>query len=326
MSRVVLATFVIAILAARADAQSSAIAEQLFNEARELGKAGKWTEACPKFEASFKQDPALGTRLNLANCYERIGRLASAWGTYRDAATFAQKAGDAKRADYAQKQALLLEPRLPKLTITAPSTQPTGFAVTRDGAAVSTAELGLALYVDPGAHEVAASAPGFVSFSQKITLVEGKADAIVIPDLVAKPEEQTPVATPVVTTPVVEDAPVSPTRKYIGLGVGGAGLVAVGVGLVFGKMAMSANDDAEELCGAELQCSAANFDAGKKLIDDGRTKGTISTVMVVAGGAAVVAGVVIFITAPRATERATAARIIPVIDRESAGIGLVGSF
>jgi len=324
MGRVVSVFIVLSLAAARANAQNGAIAEQLFNEARDLGKAGKWEEACPKFEASFKQDPALGTRLNLANCYERIGKLASAWGIYKDAATFARKSNDAKRAEYADKQAQLLEPRLPKLTITAPANPPAGLTVQRDGAPVTAPELGLALYVDPGEHEVTASAPGFEPSSQKITVTEGKAETLAIPALVAKPEEAKP---PIITAPpVVEEVPASPTRKYIGLGVGGAGLVAVGVGLVFGKKAMSANEDAKSLCGPELQCSSANFAKGKRLIEDGRSKATLSTVFVIGGGAAIAAGVVLFVTAPRATERATTARIVPIVDSTGAGIGFAGDF
>ncbi len=325
MLRVVSTLFVISVVAVRADAQSSAIAEQLFNEARELGKQGKWDEACPKFEASLKQDPALGTRLNLANCLERIGKLASAWGIYKDAATFARKSNDAKRADYADKQALLLEPRLPKLTITAPAAPPAGLTVQRDGAPVTSAELGLALYVDPGEHEVTASAPGFVPSSQKITLVEGKTETIVIPDLAPAPEEpkpEEPIATPVGP----ETPPTSSARTWIGLGVGAGGLVAVGVGLVFGKLAMSANDDAKELCGPELQCSAQNFARGKELVEDGRSKATLSTALVIGGGVAIAAGVVLFLTAPKATETQPSARIVPVVDSSGAGIGLAGSF
>src|SRR3954452_3723875 len=126
---------VVLVVVGHAHAQSNdagSLAEQLFNQARDLAKAGKWTEACPKFEASLRYDPALGTRLNLATCYEKVGKIASAWGIYRDAAELAGKAGDPKRRDYALKQAVALEKRLPKLTITAPA-QTAGLAVTRDG-------------------------------------------------------------------------------------------------------------------------------------------------------------------------------------------------
>lgn len=326
MRRVVTALFVISVVAGRAEAQSSAIAEQLFNEARELGKQGKWAEACPKFEASLKQDPALGTRLNLANCFERIGKLASAWGIYKASATLARKSNDTKRAAYADKQAQLLEPRLPKLSITPPATLPAGYTVLRDGAPVAAAEFGLALFVDPGEHEVSASAPGFLPSSQKVTVLEGKTETVVLPALAPAPEDPAQPEIPVATPVVADTTPVSPMRKYLGLGIGAGGLVAVGVGLVFGKQAMSANDDAKALCGAELQCSAENFDRGQQLVDDGRTKATISTVLVVTGGVAIAAGVVLFITAPRAKERSTSARIVPLIDSTGAGIGFAGSF
>jgi tetratricopeptide (TPR) repeat protein len=85
-----------------------ALAEQLFNQARDLAKANRWSEACPKFEASLRYDPVLGTRLNLAACYEHIGKLASAWGLYRESIELAKKAGDLKRHEYAQKQAAAL--------------------------------------------------------------------------------------------------------------------------------------------------------------------------------------------------------------------------
>src|ERR1041384_2645492 len=125
MMRYVLAPMVVvSVLAGSPQAQSSAsnaLAEQLFNQARDLVKANKWAEACPKFEASLRYDPVLGTRLNLATCYEHIGRLASAWGLYRESIDAAKKAGDTKRADYAQKQATAPQPRLPQLATSAPA-------------------------------------------------------------------------------------------------------------------------------------------------------------------------------------------------------------
>src|SRR6185295_11965790 len=188
MRHAVGALLVMAIVAGQAHAQapegsSSALAEQLFNQGRDLVKANNWAEACPKFEASLRYDPVLGTRLNLATCYEHIGKLASAWGLYRESIELARKAGDVKRRSYAQKQAAALEPRLPRLAVSAPAHPPEGFVVERDGTAIDPGAQGVALYVDPGVHEIAASAPGYEAFKRSVTSVEGKAETLAIPDL-----------------------------------------------------------------------------------------------------------------------------------------------
>ena len=319
----------VSVLGGRAQAQSadsSALAEQLFNQARDLVKANKWAEACPKFEASLRYDPVLGTRLNLATCYEHIGRLASAWGLYRESIDAAKKAGDSKRADYAQKQATALEPRLPKLAISAPVNKPAGFVVKRDGTAIDAGELGTALYVDPGTHEVVASATGYESYTVTVTVVEGKTETLSIPPLVAKPaatEDKKSDGEQEVDTAAISAK--ARQRKLIALGLGGGGVVAIGVGLVFGAKASSTYSDAEKLCGSDLVCSTENFDKGKKLVSDARSAGTISTVLVGIGVAAVAAGAVVYFTAPKAPERATA-RLVPVPHQGGAGLALVGAF
>lgn len=319
------------VVAGRAQAQSSngSIAEQLFNQARDLAKANQWADACPKFEASLRYDPALGTRLNLATCYEHVDKLASAWSLYRESIDLAKKAGDAKRRDYAQSQAAALEPRLAKLTISAPAKPPAGLVVTRDGTQIEPGALGIALYVDAGTHELTASAPGFESFAQTVTIVDGKAESIVLPTLAAKP-------VPVVGTdsskpapkrvePTEPAAPPSRTRTYVALGAGAAGVAAVGVGLVFGAKARSTYKDAEALCGANLACSPADYPRDQQLVHDARSSATFSTVLVIAGGAAIAAGAVVFITAPRAPERATA-RIVPVVHDHGGGLAITGGF
>ena len=52
----------------------AAAAESLFQEARKLMDAKRYGEACPKLVASHKLAPAVGTLLNLADCYERGGQ------------------------------------------------------------------------------------------------------------------------------------------------------------------------------------------------------------------------------------------------------------
>lgn len=323
----------VSIVAGRARAQSSdagSIAEQLFNQARGLAKTNQWAEACPKFEASLRYAPALGTRLNLATCYEHIGKLASAWGLYRESIDLAKKTGDTKRRDYAQSQAAALEPRLAKLTISAPAKPPAGLVVTRDGTQIEPGALGIALYIDAGSHKITASAPGFEAFAQTVTIVDGKTETLVIPPLIAKPigSVATDSSRPAVEHQVEPAEPAalpSRTRKYVAIGVGAAGVAAVGIGLVFGAKAKSTYKDAEALCGVDLACSPADYPRDRQLVQDARSSATTSTVLVIAGGAAIAAGAVVFLTAPRAPERATA-RIVPVVHDRGAGVAITGGF
>src|SRR6478735_9605838 len=60
---------------ARAGAASptdQAKAEALFDEGRRLLAAARFAEACPKFAESQRLDSALGTLLNLGDCYEKM--------------------------------------------------------------------------------------------------------------------------------------------------------------------------------------------------------------------------------------------------------------
>ena len=92
-----------------ADGKSQVAAEALFKEGRTLSASGHISEACPKFEASLHLDPALGTLLNLAECYEKLGKTASAWAEYRDAIPLARAAGSKVRLDLATKHAAAFE-------------------------------------------------------------------------------------------------------------------------------------------------------------------------------------------------------------------------
>src|SRR5262249_5643835 len=124
-----------------------AAAEALFEEGRRLVGQGAYGEACPKFADSQRLDPSPGTLLNLANCWEKLGRTASAWATYREAESAANAA---RRADYlaaAQRHAEALAPKLARLTVVVTKSVD-GLKVKRDGVGVESAEWGVALPVD----------------------------------------------------------------------------------------------------------------------------------------------------------------------------------
>jgi hypothetical protein len=217
---------------------------------------------------------------------------------------------------------------LPKLTITGPATPPPGFGVARDGIALDLAALGSALYVDPGPHEITASAPGFEPFKTTVTVSEAQSESVVLPELVREktpPVEPQPRPRPEQPEVPVGGAEQARTRKLIGIGVAGGGALLTGVGLFLGARASSTYDDAKALCGAELICeNDTDFEKGKDLIDRARTQATVSTVLVVSGIAAAAAGVVVWFTAPK-RERAETA-VVPVVTDRDLGVAVMGRF
>src|SRR5262249_40173175 len=74
---------------ANAQAENEANARSLFNEAKKLMKGGQYADACPKLEAAARLYSSAGILLNLGDCYEKIGRTASAWAKFNDAQSVA---------------------------------------------------------------------------------------------------------------------------------------------------------------------------------------------------------------------------------------------
>src|SRR5215470_17557485 len=96
----------------------SAEAEALFRDGRSLIKAGKLAAGCDKLAASERLESSVGTLLNLGDCREKQGKLASAWAAFRQAEAMARRTGgDDRRQAEAGRRAGLLEPRLANLTI-----------------------------------------------------------------------------------------------------------------------------------------------------------------------------------------------------------------
>src|SRR5262245_29900468 len=69
-------------------------AEQLFKKGKKLLSEKKYGEACNAFEQSDQLDPGIGTKLNVARCYQEWGKLATAWRWYSDAEKMATEAKD----------------------------------------------------------------------------------------------------------------------------------------------------------------------------------------------------------------------------------------
>lgn len=295
--------------AARASVPDPA-AESLFNEGRTLLDEGKLAEACQRFERSQQLDPAVGTLLNLGDCYERRHALANAWVTYRQAAALATTRQDEARAQVARDEAARIEPRLAHVELTIEAPAPNEL-VTRDGAVVDPAVYGVSVPVDPGAHVFEASAPGRLAWSQRVTFVEGEHKVLRVPMLARDP--YAPRRGPVPPTP--EENHDGDTQRAIALGLeigGGTVLVA---GLAFGGLAMAKWSSVDDVC-PKGECT--NADDQRRLspdVDSARTFATLGTIGTAVGAAALVTGAVLHLTAPKKS-----VAVAPLVDAHALGI------
>lgn len=188
--RALAVAIVLAMLATQVHADTTT-AKLAFEQGEKLTLQGKWADACPYFEASFRADPQLGALLALAECHEQINRIASAWSELKDALVIATDRNDARKADIelAIKE---LEPRVPKLKLTPPPRIIPGLTVKRDNNDV-TLLVGTEIPTDAGEHEVLTEAPDHEPVRQKVTVKEGAVTTHELPALerATKPVEKT---------------------------------------------------------------------------------------------------------------------------------------
>ena len=287
----------------------AAAAESLFQEGRKLMEAKRYGDACPKFAASQKIAPAIGTLLNLADCYEKNGQLASAWARFHEAIALAQRLGRANREQTARERAEKLEGRLIKLSIVS---QSTAIDVKLDGNPIDPAVLGTPIPVDPGKHTIEASAKGKKPFSTTIEVTDkSKSPSVEVPALEDEPKEANDGKDPTeakdakVTEAPREEHGGWSAQKTIGIIVAGAGVIGLGVGGYFGLKTSNAWNEAQTHC-TGLECDQEGVD----LASQAKSSGNVATVGVIGGAALLVGGAVLFFTAPRG--RSTGAMRTPV--------------
>jgi hypothetical protein len=314
---------VVLALAARGVAAQSggdkAAADALFDQARALMREEKYREACAKFEASQALDPSVGALLNLANCYEKLGKTASAWALFRETVAAAKKSGSADRARIASERVKAIEPQLSYLTIVAPASD--ALEIARNGIPVAGAMLGVAIPVDPGRHTLVAKQPGKRDWSAVVEVgARGDRASVTVPVLSdasasapepARPEPTAPVATvsePQAPAPAANGGSASPdpgngTMVWNALTIGAA-VVAVGgivTGTIFGLKAMSTWDDATASCRPYPYCGPE----AERLSDAAAGSGTISTVAFSVGAVALGATVALWLATPSAKDKPT---------------------
>jgi len=299
-----------------------AAAETLFQAGITMMSQGKYAEACMKFAESQRADPSSGTLLNLASCYEKTGKPASAWATFKEAAVMARSLGQTEREATANGRIAAIEPTLSMLRIDAGDMP--GMVVRRDGLEVGRGSLGVPIPVDPGDHVITAAAPDHEEWKATVTVgPNADAKAVTVPPLRKKAE---PISGGIGGGGGDAAEPASGSGlRTAGIVVGGAGIAVIGVGAIFGGLALGDRGDADAFCPGK-KCSPE----GKERIDSASTKALVSTLGFGLGLAAVGAGVTLFFLGNSAEKQdepaAPSAKLMPWVGATGGGLVATGRF
>jgi len=284
-----------------ADEQLAA-ARQLFNEGKDLEKAGQWGDALARFKkvAEVKTTPQV--RFHMALCEENLGKLVTAINGYEVAAEEARQVG-AAAADVAQnapQRAEALRARVPKLRVVVAGKM-TRSRVLLDKAALAPGLLDTDIPVDPGAHKVEVETDGKVTVTREVTLAERASErvelTVVEPELVepapGPPSEPAPTPTPPPDKQGLFRFP-PPVPAIIAGGVGIASLAAAGVFFGLRQQTIAEVRDS---------CSDPSRDRGcdpdtREIADRGETWNLLTDVFLGVGGAGLLAGGVLWLVLP----------------------------
>jgi hypothetical protein len=329
-----LVAFPLALLVASVAAGQQPSADDLFREGTLLFGRGETKAACERFAASYKIDVAPGTLFNLAACHEKDGHLAQARAEFQEFADRAIKAGKADKAQPAVERAAAIEARMPKLVLSLPPGSNVQ-TILVDGVALDAAAWQKPLPVETGSHAVDLRAPGKVSATKTVTLAgEGAAVTVDVPLLAPEggtvPAVPPPIAPP---APQISQPVSSGSKRTAGLVVGGAGIVALGVGTAFGVITLSQKSTANADCGATsgTTCpTGAKTAMAENELDAARTSSWVSTIGLGVGVVAIGVGAYLFFTGGTRPEGSAPAsgdlRVVPAFGRDGGGLSLAGAF
>jgi hypothetical protein len=219
--------------------QAISTAKTLFEQGQKQLEDKSYDAACASFKASNEAVARVGTLLNLGDCYEKAGKLASAWGAYFDAISLGRRQGKPDYEEFATKKKDELEPKLLKLSIVVPAENKVdGMKIMRDKVVVEPAAWGVPIAIDAGSHHIDVTAPHKLAFHTDVVVDEGHK----ITEVKVGKLDEAPTVWPKSTEPQVVERIVEVPSSWTGLRIAGvvtatAGIAAVVVGSALGLVA-----------------------------------------------------------------------------------------
>jgi hypothetical protein len=170
----------------------------------------------------------------------------------------------------------------------------TAVTVTFDGEVVARELNGSALTLDPGSHTVTFEVAGEPPVTQTILFHEGDKDRH-IPVVIGTVPVAPAAVAPLPSTATMSSDDGGHGRRVLGLAVGGAGVLGLGLGGLFAGLGFSSWSSANTACPSHNECSASAVSDRSSAV----TFSTASDVAFVAGGVVLAAGAILYLTAPK---------------------------
>ena len=280
-------------------------ADALFKAGKDLMAEGKVPEACAKYEASYREEAALGALMNLADCREQEGLIAASWARWGEAVEKAKKLGD-NRVSYCQDRRNKLGPRLPYLTVRV--THPVqGLTLYRGSHVLDPGAYGTPLPIEPGETTLQVTKGDDVFWQKTIKVAEGEQASVdvdlqrIYDSAPADKKKRSQGSVKGGGNQVTPQLPFWSSQRISGLVIGSVGLIGVGAGFGVGGVALGKKSAIDEGCSPLLQgkhyCTQKALDAQ----DSARTLANVSQWTLIASAVVTSVGITVFATAPSTT-------------------------
>jgi len=149
-----------------------------FQQATELEQAGNWASALQQFREVGQVRMTPQVRYHIALCEEKLGKLVAALGGFELALSEADSLGPDFRSEVEEKTNALRE-RIPKIILERGDGAEAA-TIELDGIALGASSVGVEVPLDPGPHQISASASGYEAYTDTIEVPEKETKRVVV--------------------------------------------------------------------------------------------------------------------------------------------------
>lgn len=267
-------------------------ARELFRQGEAAYQTGDYETAVSSWERAYELDARPALQYNLAQAYERLGRLDMAVTAYR--VYVDNTPGDDPRAQNARARLASLEQRVGNTSLSLTG-GPEGAAIFIDGRDRGRLPHPDPFRVEPGSHRVVIRHPGFTDFVSTVAVSAGQTLEVPV-ELVAGESGRASTGGGGVS--------------MVGIIVAAAGAAIAAGGAVTGVLALTGAQSAPNSTGGEAE--------------DARTMALVTDILLPVGGVAVALGLVLMFVLDADTGGDTA--VVPMLGPDVAGLSVIGAF